>query len=152
MDKETEQRLVLEHQGLVHAQIKSFATNSKIDKNDYYQIGMQALLRAVRRYDSTKAKFPSFAWPIIRNALINAYNRVRKQREGLIEDSGGEPYYTDVHIDDLLPKLTELESTIVKYKIDGYTIKDIATYLDITQKSVKETLNNIYNKIKADND
>lgn len=150
MTKEQEQELLEKHKGLVLAQIKTFAVNSRVSRQDYIQAGLMGLLKAIRKFDPTKSQLQTFAWPIIRNELINTYNKAWRNMEPTIEV---EPTYSiSTNILDELPKLTDIEMLVIKYKLEGYTIKEIAGYTDITQKDIKSILNNIYIKIKADNE
>ncbi len=109
------------------------------------------LLKAIRKFDPTKSQLQTFAWPIIRNELINTYNRAwRNQEPHILMEV--EPMYQSTNILDELPQLNNVEMLIVKYKIEGYTIKEISKFIDVSQKDIKTILNDIYIKIKADNE
>jgi RNA polymerase sigma factor (sigma-70 family) len=145
MDKEKEEELVKKHVGLVLSQSSSFRETSVVDKDDYAQIGYLALLKAIRKHNPDKSQLQTFAWKIIHNELITAYNKAKKSPSQF----DAEPFYEEEPtIEQLLPPLTEAEREVVNYKLQGYSIKEIASFLDKTQKYVKSILDNIYKKIK----
>lgn len=145
MIKETEEELVKKHVGLVLSQSSSFKETSVVDKDDYAQIGYLALLKAIRKHNPEKSQLQTFAWKIIHNELITAYNKAKKSPAQFTV----EPLYEDAPtIEQLLPKMSDEEKLVVQYKLQGYTLKEISKFLDKTQKHVKTVLDNIYKKIK----
>ena len=110
---------------------------------------MIALLKAIRKHDSSKSQLQTFSWPIIRNELITAYNKLYKKSSELISN---EPSYEEVSIIDLLPKMSEEEQQVVDLKIEGFSIKEVAETLNKKQSEIKSILEKIYMRIKANND
>ena len=76
-----EDELLQKHQGLVHAILRRDFTGLKIEYDDALQIGMLALLEAIRTFDSEKgASLPAWATIFIRRRLIREYRRMQAEK------------------------------------------------------------------------
>ena len=76
---ELEEQLILKHYGLAVSQALRFIGNDKQLLEDYIQVGLIGLLKAVRKYDKNRSKFSTFATTCIKNELINFVNRSLKR-------------------------------------------------------------------------
>ena len=149
-ESEKEQELILKHLGLALTHSKKFKTTTVVDKDDYLQIALMALLKAIRKHNPSKAQLQTFAWPIIINSLITEYNKaVNKNLQNISKEPS---YESDMSIFDLLPKLNEQEEKIIQYRIEGYNNREIASFLDISQETIRDTLTRVYMKIKDKNE
>ena len=80
--EELENGLVHEHYGLVVSQALSFlGDDNKSNLEDFIQVGLIALLKAIRKYDETKSKFSTFATLSIKNALLNYKRKDTKTKK-----------------------------------------------------------------------
>ena len=70
-----EAQLIQQHYGLVVAQAVAFTNDDRGALEDYIQVGLIGLLKAIRKYDKAKAKFSTFESVCIKNELINFANR-----------------------------------------------------------------------------
>ena len=80
---ELEEQLIQQHYGLVVAQALTFASDDRGALEDYIQVGLIGLLKAIRKYDEAKAKFSTFASVCIKNELINFSNRSLKRNKNV---------------------------------------------------------------------
>ena len=64
-NKELEEELVYDHYGLVVSQALYFLNDPNFD--DYIQVGLIGLLKAIRKHNPEKSKFSTFASICINN-------------------------------------------------------------------------------------
>ena len=64
-----ENKLVQENLGLVITIAKKFKPINHDEYSEYVQIGSIALLRAIRKFDPSRAKLSTFAWRYITKAI-----------------------------------------------------------------------------------
>jgi len=75
--EELESELIHKHYGLVVSQALSFLRDDRRSNlEDFIQVGLIALLKAIRKYDKTKSKFSTFATLCIKNEFLN-YRRLK---------------------------------------------------------------------------
>ena len=78
---ELEEELVCKNYGLVVSQALSFSNeNSQFLLEDYIQVGLIGLLKAIREYKEDKAKFSTFATVCIRNHMLNLLRRTKNKK------------------------------------------------------------------------
>ena len=78
-NKELEEELIHDHYGLVVSQALYFLNDSNFD--DYIQVGLIGLLKAIREHDPERSKFSTFATVCIRNAINNLKEKDEKKDE-----------------------------------------------------------------------
>ena len=83
INKELEENLIRKHYGLVVSQALKFIGSDKQLLEDYIQVGLIGLLKAVRKYDKDRSRFSTFATTCIKNELINFVNRSVKRDKKL---------------------------------------------------------------------
>lgn len=148
-----------------------FASASKYktfaDYEELVSDGMQALLKAIRGYDSSKGEFSTFAAVCIENGMRNTAKRsmVRSSRIADSENSLEEldrlpdpsPTPEDIVIQredevnffsNLKTKLSELELRCIEGIIMGLSYDDIAGYLSVDRKSVDNALTRARAKLR----
>ena len=79
---DSEEKMVIDNYGLVVSQAVKFIAQ-KQDLDDYIQIGLIGLLKAIRNYDSEKSKFSTFATVCIRNEILKFIKKQNRQNRRL---------------------------------------------------------------------
>lgn len=144
-----EQQTVLNNIGLVGRQIKNFPTTPVSDRQDYFQTGVIALIKAVRGRDPTKGKLSTYAWPAIyREINSQQYQKFNKKLSQYTDSETNSPE----GLWEVLPDgLTEIERNCIQMKYDGYSIRDIAKKMEIKCVEVKAVLEAAWQQIKEAN-
>lgn len=139
---------------------------SSLDDEDLYQEGMIALWKAMNTYNAEKGEWKVYASIYVRNALSNYIRaKTRKKRnfeEGTVvisindtapfteESMTWEQFiperkttgYSDIEEKEFFKKLNKEEEEIVKYKLAGYSVREIA-------KRKGKSTQSIYQKMKT---
>ena len=121
-----------------------------LQDEDIIQTGMLGLCMAADKWDESKAKFSSFAYSCIRNAILNEFRR-RNKHQGVLsldyEITGGSgekaPFSEFVvgeedvtYIDDCSHLLTPLQAKIMAALKRGMTPKEVAKAVGTTPQNV----------------
>jgi RNA polymerase sporulation-specific sigma factor len=155
--RELEEQLIKKHYGLVVSQALRFIGRDKQLLEDYIQIGLIGLLKAIRKYDKDRSKFSTLASVCIRNELINFINRSlkRDKRLNIIYNSDlllglSKEYLTppDTAFDPESKMLTEEERLIVTRKIQNYPDKEIAEEIGCSRPTLKSKISSIITTLK----
>ncbi len=127
---ENEKRLIIENKNLIYKIANIYRRQSDIE--DLFQAGCIGLVKAYRKYDSTKnTKFTSYAYKYILGEISMS---VINDRTIPVSK---EKYALNKKIEDVKVILTqELERTP--------TIKEIAEYLDEDTRIIEDTINNFH--------
>ena len=121
--------------------------NKNIEPEDLCQEGYLALFEAVRAFDPEKGSFSACAGTCINNSMKNAVILVP-------DESGSADEYlitkedNDEIAEKLLTLLTEKEYDVLRLYLDGYSYKQIAEKMGISQKSVDNGLSRARKKLK----
>lgn len=144
------QQLIEDNMNLVYALV-SREYPTYLQDEDIIQTGMLGLCMAADKWDESKAKFSSFAYSCIRNAILNEFRR-RNKHQGVLsldyEITGGSgekaPFSEFVvgeedvtYVDDCSNQLTPLQAKIMAALKRGMTPKEVA-------KAVGTTTQNVY--------
>ena len=158
---ELEEQLILTHYGLVVSQALKFIGNDKQLLEDYIQVGLIGLLKAIRKYDKNRSRFSTFATTCIKNELINFVNRSIKRDKKLkvIYNTDllltlSEKYTTETSDDfdvitDLLTLLTDEQKLIVTKKIQNYSDGEISELIGCSRLSLRNKIRTIIDTIKG---
>jgi len=155
---ELENQLVRKHYGLVVSQALKFVGSDKQSLEDYIQVGLIGLLKAIRKYDESRAKFSTFASKCIKNELINFINRSVKKNKSvkIIYNSDllsglSEKYADniDAEAEILSYSLTEEEQSIVMKKMQNCSDREICREINCSKPELKNKIENIVNKLKG---
>ncbi len=136
--------------------------NKNIEPEDLCQEGYLALFEAVRAFSPEKGSFSAFAGTCItnrmKNAVIKAHGKLEKAEDFdlmLVADESGsadELLITKEDNDEitgkLLTLLTEKEYDVLRLYLDGYSYKQIAEKMGISQKAVDNGLSRARKKLK----
>ena len=145
-----ESKLVLDNLGLVLVHVKNFKPNRVTDFDDYKQVGMLALLKAIRAYKSSKGKLSSFAWPAIFREISKEARKFRDHNPNVMIDVPEET--PPSKIEEYLPDLTEEQMTIIMMRSFGYTLNEIGEHLDKTREWVRQQISKMAKRIQEAND
>lgn len=156
---------------------KTFAESRGYDLNDLIQEGMMGLSQAIRDYsDQKNVKFSSFANLCIDRQLSSFIRNIDREKHKILNssisidtttNSIGKPLIDLVldgknldpektFIEDeeeselysqIKEKLTEIENEVFDLRVQGFSYKEIASILNITEKSVGGSISRIKNKI-----
>ncbi len=157
-----ENELVHEHYGLVVSQALSFlGDDNKSNLEDFIQVGLIALLKAIRKYDETKSKFSTFATLCIKNAFLNYKRKDPKRKKpkiiydtNLLDSAAGDQKFFDKDkIMEFIPDyLTANEKFILQLKLQNHTNKEIAEELHCSKRVVDLKLQSIIQTLRNANE
>ena len=152
---ELEEQLIQQHYGLVVSQALTFASDDRGALEDYIQVGLIGLLKAIRKYDEAKAKFSTFASVCIKNELINFSNRSLKRNKkvkimyntDLVSNlsENAKYYYLDKeHLFEIEHALlTKEQKLILKRKLENHSNREIAEEIGCSKGSLKNKFRQI---------
>ena len=155
---ELEEQLVQNNYGLVVSQALSFLhKNSNID--DYIQVGLIGLLKAIRKHSSEISKFSTFATVCIRNEILNLKKKESRKNSGeiifdsnLLAKSTAAKYYIKESFFDYVPDcITEEENFILKLKLESCTNGEICDFLGCTKNVLDNKLDALFENIREAN-
>lgn len=158
-----------------HNLIYSFLNIRNLDVEEYYDIMAIALCKAAKTFDGEKAKFSTYAFYLMKNALYIDYREKSKlsaipeymidHYEAYIEDDDNKRKETtylelmDSGIDTesdamasmLLDKcdeiLSERDNQIIRLRLCGYTQQEIADKMGVTRSRINGILKSIKDKL-----
>ncbi len=158
---DNEEDIAREYSRLVTRCVRRFSLPGS-EREDLYQEGMIALLKAMRSYDEGKNdNFEAYAALCIKRRLIDAVRRRAPEEtselsENLSEgpDGSADPLNAIVDAESakeihasLKSSLSQLEGDVLDLYMDGYTIREIALKLDRSEKSVGNAVARIRGKL-----
>ena len=149
---ERETRLICEHMGLVVSIAKKFNPRTREEQEDLVQAGLLGLLKAIRKYDETKAVLTTWAYRPIRWEIINHLSK--NQPVGVSINSVIEPSYvmSQDSISDYLPEsLQDDEREMLVLVCAGYNVKEISRILELTEYGVSKLIKLSVDKIQKAN-
>ncbi len=161
--------LIARHMGLVRSIVGTLGVLAS-DREDYIQEGMIGLYEALEKYDPSRgASFKTFASIGIRsnvynaiaskntlkNSPLNAYVPIDTIVTGTEVSSDMTPE-EEMLFQELLKKLqyvlnnemTDTESHCLTLKMSGASVKEIATVMNISEKSVENAIRRARDKIR----
>jgi len=149
--KELEELLVQQHYGLVVSQALSFCGRTSL-LDDYIQVGLIGLLKAIRNYDPIKSKFSTFSTTCIRNEILRFKNKNKKHENctNLVENVS---YCEKIQTWEFFPdNLSEEESFILNLKQSNFTKKEMCEMLHCSKRELDQKTNRLIKKLKIYND
>lgn len=158
-------RLILKYTGTVSLLSKKYFSSSLTD-DDWFQEGMIGLLNAVRTHDrEASASFSTYACVCIRNRMNSALKKAQNAANAPL--NGSLEYHDDFvptvispednYIENenyrffttsFLNKLSETEQKVIRYYLSGFSYKETAKKLGISEKSVDNALCRAKSKLK----
>lgn len=142
---------VLDNIGLVLKQAKKFRPTQVTDLDDYIQVGLIGLLKAIRAYDSNRGSFSSFAWPIIKNHIISESKRFAQVATAIENIDEVEILEPSTKLKEIMIDLEENDILIVSMRFSGYTFKEIGSKLGITKQGAQYRFKQSVKRIKEIN-
>lgn len=145
---EIENERVKENYGLVVSQALSFSKTYNQDLEDYIQVGLMGLVKAIRKHNPELSKLSTYATVCIRNEIIKYVNKNKKKKifnaalENIVEYNPVDSFW------EYTPSsLSEQELTLLYMKRDNYSYKEIAEELHYSKSYTKELAKRVFNKI-----
>ena len=169
--------LISKHRGLVKFIVSTLGGIMPSDMDDFEQEGMIGLYDSIENYDDNKgAGFKTYASVVIRNRLLNVYASRNNLKNSLFKDyistdlTDADPEWNEkvsIQSPDMTPEeialyvelkekletvfdtsLTEAEKTALSLKMNGVPVKEIAQYLNITEKAAEKAIERARKKIR----
>ena len=169
--------LISKHRGLVKYIVSTLGGIMPSDMDDFEQEGMIGLYNSIENYDDAKgAGFKTYASVVIRNRLLNVYASRNNLKNSLLKDyistdlTDADPEWNEkvsIQSPDMTPEeialyvelkekletvfdtsLTEAEKTALSLKMNGVPVKEIAQYLNITEKAAEKAIERARKKIR----
>ena len=153
--------LVSRFSGMLKA-LSSQYCRGLFDSDDLAQEGLLGLLAAAKTYrDCEKVSFRTYAYACARNRMISALRRrgvestsLQEEDEPCWGDENADPQILLVRRDEVLQlqkrlrnTLTKLEYHVLMAQLCGYSYREIAQQLDVTEKSVDNALFRLRRKL-----
>ena len=137
--KDPFEELLHRYRGLLFTLCSRFRHRG-LDTDDLIQEATIALWRARERLLALSgAPQAALTWKIARNAVVDTLRR--------IEDNEALPESYDQRV---IAQLDEPDRTIVKMKLEGYSYKEIAQELEMTEKNVSVRLVRVKDTIRKE--
>lgn len=160
-----------EHHNLIY----SFLRKNDLNVADFYDIVVFGFLSAVKEYlerkDLQKYAFTTIAWRKMKHALSNYYrDQNRHMRKGLtismdsvvygdeyltLSDvlSGPDPlmqdFETELMLHELAGRVSRQQMRVIRMKVDGYGVKEIARRQNTTIKTIQGLLEDVRSAVLA---
>lgn len=148
-----------------HELVYAFMNEKGLPEDEYYDIVIFGYLRAVQEYCQNslryKCRFSTLAWPKMQGAVSNYHKGVSSSKRNAkivsFDDDLGlfiqnnsfyDSYLTDLKthllMHELACRLPEKEMRIVKMKVHGYSLQDIARAEKMNFNQIGRLLESIY--------
>ena len=164
-----EQQFAEENHDLVYA----FLNEKKLSEDDYYDVVVFGYLRAVQLHGKNsrldKYKFSTLAWKLMQGELSNYYKYISSPKRSApvvsidapFDDEDGLCLEDTLSYDDFMTELREellmhelacqlpkREMRIIKMKVQGYKMHEIAKAERLTFQEINRLLDNIYPTVR----
>lgn len=107
---------VEDHEGLIVKVYVSHFSSYKNIREDLLQEGRMAVWKALQTYDSTKSKFSSYAYMLVKRAMLDYVTR--ECRNAIVSDIG--VFDTVPTVEDIVMKDFQLEELMEFAKTEGF--------------------------------
>ena len=151
--QELEEKLVQDHYGLVISQALAFFEDQYFE--DYVQVGLIGLLKAIIRYDYSKSDFASYANICIANSISKLNKKLDKyglRNSTNVEETKEIQARTETVKYKLPEFLLEEEKFILNCRFQGYTNSEISGFIGCGKEDVRCKVEQIITKLKARNE
>ena len=149
--KDPFEELLHRYRGLLFTLCSRFRHRG-LDTDDLIQEATIALWRARERLLALSgAPQAALTWKIARNAVVDTLRRI-EDNEALPEsyDQREEDRSLVDELHEVIAQLNEPDRTIVKMKLEGYSYKEIAQELEMTEKNVSVRLVRVKDTIRKE--
>ena len=148
---ESENQKIKENYGLVVSLALSFSRSYNQDLEDYIQVGLIGLLKAIRKHDPERSKLSTYATVCIRNEIVKYANKNKKKQFNASLENQADNSYQDSFWEYEPDSLSEQERTLLYMKRDNYSYKEISEELEYSKSYTKELAKRVFNKINEAN-
>lgn len=148
---ESENQKIKENYGLVVSLALSFSRSYNQDLEDYIQVGLIGLLKAIRKHDPERSKLSTYATVCIRNEIVKYANKNKKNQFNASLENQADNSYQDSFWEYEPDSLSEQERTLLYMKRDNYSYKEISEELEYSKSYTKELAKRVFNKINEAN-
>ena len=148
---EHENQKIKDNYGLVVSQALSFSRSYNQDLDDYIQVGLIGLLKAIRKHDPERSKLSTYATVCIRNEIVKYVNKNKKKQFNACLENQVDNSYQDSFWEYTPDSLSEQEKTLLYMKRDNYSYKEISEELEYSKSYTKELAKRVFNKINEAN-
>ena len=152
-----EEQYIKENIGLVISQALKFKPTKLSSFEDFIQVGLLALVKAIRKFDpnnNKKAKLSTYSYKIIWRAILAEQNREKEKGKDQINthylsfDPVEEKNYLSDTLSEELPKLSDYENNLLLMRSYNYTLKEIGEKYNKSPETVRNHLNKIFEKLR----
>lgn len=154
IDTDEENKIITDNINLIRSTAMMFSPKTEHHLEELMQIGSIGMLKALRTWDGER-NFSTLAVVIMRRDIMN-YLRGISRHFGVIPIgmmASNLVYYPEENPTEYLPdNLTHEERTIFVMRLERYTNREIADYLELTAKQFKDILRSLSHKVKRANE
>lgn len=152
-----------EHLGLVRSVVYKYLKMARLEDSDLYSVGCLALVEAARSFDSSKAKFTTWATRLIRQRVVDELRRSGKiKADGVSEVAcyrNGRRYevqfatVSSIISDDPADssEYASFKRLVREYYILGKSLSEIATPIGISKETVRKRIRLAISAIRRKN-
>jgi RNA polymerase sporulation-specific sigma factor len=149
--------LIENNMGLVISIVNKFNPKNQTERDAYIQAGRIGLWKALKKFrPEMGTKFSPYAWKPIRWEIIK---EIRSQKDNkhlpLTDTSFAQKedvslsYMSQENFWEIIPStLTDNEHRIIKLRLEGYTLKEIADSLETNRSNIRKSLEKAMRKIR----
>jgi len=148
---ESENQRIKDNYGLVVSLALSFSRSYNQDLEDYIQVGLIGLLKAIRKHDPERSKLSTYATVCIRNEIVKYTNKNKKNQFNASLENQADNSYQDSFWEYEPDSLSEQERALLYMKRDNYSYKEISEELEYSKSYTKELAKRVFNKINEAN-
>jgi|TARA_R110002051_G_scaffold256077_1_gene315204 RNA polymerase sigma factor (sigma-70 family) len=148
---ESENQRIKENYGLVVSLALSFSRSYNQDLEDYIQVGLIGLLKAIRKHDPERSKLSTYATVCIRNEIVKYTNKNKKNQFNASLENQADNSYQDSFWEYEPDSLSEQERSLLYMKRDNYSYQEISEELEYSKSYTKELAKRVFNKINEAN-
>lgn len=131
---------------IVSIALKFSTYKKRYDTEDLIQVGAIGLMKALDKYDPSKAKFSTFATWCVRNSILSFLQKEsRLDRE--ISYPNKKTAYEFEYDSTSIPKLSKIENAIVELKKKKYNNIEISKIMNLSYSKVITIVKSIKKKI-----
>jgi RNA polymerase sigma factor (sigma-70 family) len=149
----TEDKIIEDNYGLVVSRVNTFyRPNPLYSFEDLMQVGFIGLIHASRKFNPSICQFSTFATMCINQHLIKFTRRNSKKTYDSKESRPASETEPELSIGDYYPdSLSDLEISILNYRLEGYKNSEIRQILDLTRIKYNKILKSIRFRIEGAN-
>ncbi len=147
-----EDQIINENMGLVKSIVSQFNPKNPTEFDDLKQAGMIGLMKAIRKFDSTRGnRFTTYAYYYVLGEIKDFIRQ--EQFSHLSQDRScvpvSKPYTT---VTEYLDNLSDIEQNIVNMRLEGYTFLEISNKLGYSATWIHQVYKQMIDRIILKNE